>query len=166
MNFKDSKGRFRTRSLFWETNAVHLRDEYPPIYTLKDEDYLEYKSARKIYLEQRDPTEYRAAMAIVGSWAHWKHMLENCKWFVEKLDEWRDELEVLLRSEGVEGIVADSQSSSRSAVTSSKWLADKGWEKNDQRGRPSKAKVAKEAKILNRIDEALDEDIQRMRNFH
>jgi len=165
-SFKDSQGRFRTQSLFWEKNKVALRDEYPPIYTLKDEDYKDYKSARLIYLAQRDPTEYKAAIALFGSWAHWNHMLESCKWFVEHLEEWRSELEVLLRSEAIKGIVDDSESDSKSNVTSCKWLADKGWEKSDTRGRPSKKAVEKEAKIQGRIAEELDEDIARMEQVH
>jgi len=163
---KDNMGRYRTRSLFFETNAPHLRDEYPPIYTLKEDTYKGYKSARQIYLMAKDPTEYKAAIALFGSWSHWNYMLANCKWFLVKVEEWRAELEVMLRSESIDSIVADSNSDSKSAISSNKWLADKGWEKNDQRGRPSKAKVAKEAKILSRIEEDLAEDIARMESFH
>ena len=169
---KDSKGRFRTRSLFWETNAVDLREEYPPVYTLKDEDYKPegfketLPSARKIYLAQLDPTEYKAAQVLLGSWKHWQYMVQHCKWFSVKVEEWREELEVMLRSSAITEIANDSVANSRSSVASAKWLADKGWEKNDERGRPSKKVIAREAKIQGRIAEDLDEDIKRMQEFH
>ena len=148
-----------------------MREKFTPLYTLKDEDHevegVVYKSARNIYLAQRDPTEYEAAQVLFGSWRHWKFMVKSCKWFRIKVEEWRDELEVQLRSEAIREIVADTTSTkSRSSISSAKWLADSGWKTEDGRGRPSKKAVAKEAKIQGRMAEELEEDIERMQEFH
>ena len=162
---KDDQGRWRTRSIFFETSEPGLREQYPPLYTLKDEPHtiygVTYPSARQIYLEERDLTEYSAAMKLLGSWRHWKWLC-SVQWFQEYIQEWRDELEVILRSEAIRGIAKDASSESRTRITSAKWMAEKGWAKDDKRGRPSKKKIEKEAKIHNRIAEELDDDIERM----
>ena len=163
--FKDDKGKWLKRMLFWETAGTEGREQYDVLYTLKEEDFTDpdtgkfYKSARKMYIEIQDPTEYDFAMQLLGSWSHWKAL---CKvsWFKEHLNEWREELEIKLRSKAIKAMVSTAIHEGSKGTTAAKYVASKGWE--DNRGRPSKASVDKQARIQNRIHDEVDEDIERM----
>lgn len=140
--YKDTKSRMRTQSLFYETNYGKPKEGLEPIFTLKDEDHKGgdtiYRSMRSIYINMGDPTEYDFAMEVLGSWRHWKKLLDN-KIIRPYIDQWREELEIKLRAEGVRTLRATANDdTSKSQVTAAKYLADKGWAEK-KRGTPSKA---------------------------
>lgn len=161
---KDSKGRWRIRSLFWEMVTPAQRKEFVPPYTLKEEDFTNeegtFVSARAIYLAAKDPTEYEAAMALLGSWEHWKKLLE-VDWFVAELTKWREELEIALKSEAIAAMRLTAKTEGSKGTAAAKFIAQGGWE--EKKGRPSKAAVEKEARIQARIHDELDDDIERMK---
>lgn len=145
-DFKDPQGRRRTVSLFLETINFHTPLE--PIYTLREEEHKGKPSAKKIYLEQRDPSEYRAAMALVGSWEHWQKLL-NSKAIFAYIKEWREELKVILKSEAIENMHTIA---GQGNPTAAKWLADQGWDAEPKQtkkgvGRPKKEPVKEDPRV-------------------
>ena len=77
-------GRMRTESLFHETSRH--KDVLEPVWSIKQ--------AYAIYMDQ--PTEYDAAIALVGSIKHWRRLCK-CSWFMdgtvrfEGLHQWRED---------------------------------------------------------------------------
>lgn len=155
-NFKDTLGRWRTESLFIERS----HDSYPALYSLHSYDNRGYQSLKNLYLGFRDPTEYSVATKLLGGWEHWL-VLTNSKWFGSYVEAWRDELEVMLRSEALTQIIKDSASSSKSSKTSARYIAD-GDYKGKKRGRPSKVELEAEKKRQLNINERVKEDAERI----
>ena len=73
-DFKASNGVQLTQALFYEFN-----NRKAP-YTLKTQDYKQYKSVYQIYMNSVD--EYDACMKIVGSLDHWRKLCA-LDWFME-----------------------------------------------------------------------------------
>lgn len=161
-NLKDTMGRPLTQGLFLE---VGYNTQYA-VYTLDDEDK-EYKgktypSLKKLFLACGDPTEYTFSKTYLLNWQHWKRLNDN-KMLREHFDEWREELEVSLRSEAFLSIL-DQSTADSGGFQAAKWLADRGWEKQKV-GRPSKQEVQREARISERLDGMVMGDVERMSKF-
>lgn len=151
----DTMGRPLTQGLFLEVN-------YSPyaIYSLDDNDK-EYKgkiypSLKKKYIEEADIGEYHFATTYLLGWKHWLRMNEN-KLLREHFDEWREELEIKIRSEAIKTLVED-MSDNFQAI---KWLAEKGWERKTV-GRPKKFDLEKENNMRKRINEEFEADVIRL----
>lgn len=153
----DSTGRPITQSLFLELQYSPLA-----IYTLKDQDY-EYKgkvypSIKKLYLEAEDPTEYVFANKYLLGVSHWLRICDN-KMFTPHVEQWRFELEMKLRAEGVRQMIIAAKKGSQS---SAKWLVDRGWSSRGA-GRPSKDELERERKIQENIRSEFEDDIRRLK---
>jgi hypothetical protein len=152
----DSMGKFRTQSLFLE-----LGYGTEALFTLKDQDHEHegktYLSMKRLYLEFEDPTEYEFANSILLSWKHWQRMCEN-KIIRKHIDEWRDELEVKLRSQAIRDAIQEAK---KGHFQAAKWVADRGWS-NRGAGRPSKADIEQEKKIQSRINNEYGGDVLRL----
>lgn len=152
----DGSSRPLTQSLFLE---VGYSEE--AIYTFKEVDHFyngkTYPSLKRLFLEESDPTEYTFATKYLLGWKHWQRMNEN-KLLRKHFDEWREELEVKLRSEAVRQAIAHAASGTFQAA---KWVADRGWATRGA-GRPSKADQDKEKRIQEKIDEEYSGDVVRM----
>ena len=127
----DSTGRRLTIGLF-----VELADSasgIKPVFRLSE--------WKRTYVELADPTEYKAAQALIGNWQHWLALTESPP-FREHLDKWRDEVDVKLASEGVERLRKLAPKNPQAA----KWLAERGYlEKvGGKRGRPKKQEPNRE----------------------
>ena len=158
---KDTMGRPLTQGLFLE---IGYNTQYA-VYTLEDEDKLYkgvmYPSLKKLYLAAGDPTEYMFAKANLLNWQHWRRLNDNkvlCAYF----DDWREELEVMLRSEAIQGIIDDTANDG--SFQAKKWLADRGWVK-EKVGRPSKQERERETRIHERVNDALMSEVERMDKF-
>lgn len=155
---KDSRGYPLTQSLFLEINysdyAIWTFNDDPKEYNGKT-----YPSLRQYYLDIADPTEYQFAKQCTLGWDHWQRIVENVM-VKKEVEKWREELEVALRSEGILSIIDASESNWQA----SKWLVDKGWDKNKV-GRPSKSEAEREKRIANRVNEEFNADIIRMSNY-
>ncbi len=156
-SLRDSRGRFRTQSLFFE---MHTGGPDTAVYTLKARDHNGLPSARQLYLECGDPTEWQAAYTLLGGWQHWQRL---CKvaWFKPYLTEWREALEVKLRSQGIQQIAAIAGGKSPGALQAARWMAERGWEPK-KTGRPTKAEKEAELKKQAMIDDEVDEDLSRI----
>lgn len=154
----DSSGKPLTQSLFLEIGYTEHA-----VYTLKDNDYEYngklYYSLRRLYLECEDPTEYEFATLHLLGWRHWKRLCEN-RVVRKYIDEWREELELKLRCEGIKSAI---QNAREGGFQSAKWLADRGWEKRIA-GRPSKEEVKREKEFQSRVTEEYTADIVRLKN--
>lgn len=152
----DSAGRPITQSMFLE---VGYSDS--AIYTLKDEDYTYegkmYPSLKRLYIEEADPTEYSFAVKYLLNWKQWLRLCEN-KLIRKHIDEWREELEMKLRSKAVKEMIENSR---KGKIQASKWLADKGWAQRGA-GRPSKAEIASEKVFAARINDEYGADVIRL----
>lgn len=159
--YKDTRGRYRTKSLFkeWETHA------YPAHYTLGPEDDGKYASLRRLYLEIADPTEYQFARECLGGWDHHKAMLANCKWYREYIEEWRKELEVQLASENIKRVRKLAATVGPAQFSSVKYLIEKGWKlkvDTPKRGRPSKEEVQGHLVQTAKQAQQLEDDAERI----
>lgn len=149
---KDDISRYRTQSLFYENRL----DRYPFIFTLKDYDLVipeldtPVKSLKRVYMELNDPTEYQIAVNVFGGLEHWTN-LTSVAWLSPLIEQWRDELEVKVRSEALLQLRLQSDKSTSAA----QFLSKAAWK--DRRGRPTKAEkeaIAKrEAHIIDEVDE-------------
>lgn len=152
----DSMGKMRTQSLFLE-----LGYNEEACFTLKDEDYQyngrSFPSLKRLYLESEDPTEYEFATKHLLGWKHWQRMCEN-KIIAKHINEWRDELEVKLRSRAILDAIQEAR---KGHFQAAKWVADRGWSTRGA-GRPSKAEIEKEKSIQAKIDNEYGADVIRM----
>lgn len=152
----DTSGRPITQSMFLEIGYSEAA-----IYTLKDVDHewngKIYPSLKRLYLEEEDPTEYNFATKFLLGWRHWMRLCDN-KILRKHIDEWRDELEMKLRSRAVQEMI---QNSRKGKIQASKWLADKGWAQRGA-GRPTKAEIASEKAFAARVDSEYGADVIRL----
>lgn len=134
------------------------------VYTLKEQDHIHdgkyFPSLKRLYLLIADPTEYEFATTCLLGWKHWQRLAANKRIKVH-VDEWREELEVKLRSQGVKEAIKLASSGS---FQSAKWLADKGWSEKIA-GRPSKAEVDRQMKIAENVADEFTADVLRLKDF-
>lgn len=152
-------GRPLTQSLFLEIGYSQFA-----VYTLKEYDYpykgKHYPSLKKLYLSEEDPTEYVFAEKHLLGWQHWKKLQGNAQ-IMRHIQEWREELELKIRSQAIRDMMnlCASESGNFSAA---KFLADRGWDKKAV-GRPSKSDKEREDRIAQRVADEFQEDIARLK---
>lgn len=155
----DSMGRPLTQSLFLE---IGYKTEFA-IYSLKDTDHhyrgKVYPSLKRLFLAHEDPTEYDFAATYLLGWNHWKRLNAN-KMLTKHFDEWREELELKIRSQAVREIV-DLTAGEGGSFQAAKWLADRGWDKRAP-GRPSKAEQERDDRIEEHIANEFQDDVVRL----
>ena len=163
MDFKDpTTGNWITQGLFFET----ARTKEHVCYTLKDYDHeveidgelRTLPSLGRLFVECSDPTEYMFATTYLGGWKHWKRVQEN-KAIATYVAEWREELEIKLRAEGIQQIAEHAKTDK--GFQASRWLAEKGWEEK-KRGAPSKEEKARELKVQTQIEREVGDDLTRI----
>jgi len=155
-DFKDRGGRWLTASLFMETNKDESR--YPSIFTLSDEDRDGRISAKRIYMDANDPTEFLAAKHIFGSFDCWTNLC-NSPFFKPHLSRWRSELRVRIRSRSV-GIIEEAAITGKipaSQLAAAKWLATQEWEGNRPKPRQGPGRPRKVSDPESDLKEALSE---------
>ena len=149
-------GAVRTQSLFLEPTY----ETEVAVYTLKDNDHTYegkvYPSLKKLYIG-----EYEFATTYFLTWKQWQRITNN-KAFTAIIEDWRMELEAMLRGRAIATITDTMDGGGQSAMQASKWIADRGWEKRPA-GRPSKDDVKRETEIQNRISNEYSADIVRLR---
>lgn len=160
--WKNDKDVWLTAALFWDLQGLDSKENC--IYTLKDEDFQTEDgrtmlSLRNRYLELNDPTEYQFATKYFGSFRHWKKVAESPR-IAPHVEEWREELEVKLRSQGIKAMI---EKAADGDYQPSKYLADKGWELK-KRGAPSKAEKARELKVQANVADVVDMHWKRMKD--
>jgi hypothetical protein len=84
------------------------------------------EAIRELYFQIADPTEYRVALAVLGSTQDWVKMVE-VSWFMEPLAVWRAELRAKIKSEAIGRLMTIAGSSSSSALTAIKTLVQEDY---------------------------------------
>jgi hypothetical protein len=118
-----------------------------------------------VFLEERDVTEYKAALRLVGSWEKWCLIKRDWPAFVDTIERWKIELEQKLRSDAMQKLLAlldDSNSQTQASVA--KFIVQSQWDKKEV-GRPSKAEQKKAARELAKLAAATDEEAERIQQF-
>lgn len=155
---RNSYNQMKTQALFLEYN-YHRESTDPAPFTLQPTDYKGKTSLKRLYLDCSDPTEYEFAIRVFGDWPHWQR-LAGAPFFRPHIEQWRDELEIKLRSEAIRTV---KNASDKADITSAKWLAEKRWERTGgKRGRPSNEEVQREKKRLASIGAEIEEDAGRI----
>jgi hypothetical protein len=152
----DTSGRPITQSMFLEVGYSDAA-----IYTLKDQDHdykgKVYPSLKRLYLEEEDPTEYSFVTKYLLNWRQWQRLYDN-KLLRPHIEDWREELELKLRSRATKEMIKKAE---KGNIQASKWLADRGWA-NRGAGRPSKEEVQNEKRFQARVDKDYTADIIRL----
>ena len=118
--FKNNRGMFLTASLFIE----HNYDYSLAVYSWGDRDFKndkgEFPSLKRLYLEMADVTEYEFASTYLDGWRHWKTLLESpaCR---KHIDEWREELELKLRAQGLRQMIDMAQNEEKPSFQAAKY---------------------------------------------
>lgn len=126
--FIDGGGKRVTVGLFKEFGRPDMK--FKPWASLED--------WKQVFLDCRDPTEYKAAMTLVGDWGHWQD-IRNHPTIKPHVDRWHEELAVKLQSEAVVAMVGHAKQQGGTAAA--KWLAERGWAVEGSKkpvGRPKK----------------------------
>ena len=158
---KDAMGRYRT-NLFYEFN-IQNQEDYPPLYTMRENPWLGLPSAYQIYMYS--DSEHEAAMKLVGSWAHWKRLLASPSFMKGPdtgyqwigLEGWR--FEKRLREEAL--AYTQLKEAAENGNVQAQKLIYEG--RAAQRGRPSKEQVAQAAKDAAQHTKDLKEDLGRLK---
>jgi len=146
---RSAYGVLTTLNLFRE--LADSRVKFPPPFSIKE--------WRKRYIEIADPTEYETAMVLIGNWEHWQ-ALRGHQVIRELFDEWMQEVEIKLRSQGVRNLISVAGSTSPGSAGAAKWLAEGGFV-HDERLR-SKAGREKEERVLEDIRKRTADDAARL----
>lgn len=156
--FKDTVGRWLTKSLFYEANDYKIDSA---LFTLGDEDVtIKGKpliSLRKRFVDSDDPTGWAIAQEFLGGYSHWDAICNSASLRGE-VEKWQEELEVKLRSIGLANTIKSARAGNFNA---SKFLSEKGWVKRIA-GRPSKDEVTRELKVQTRLRDEFEDDLKRM----
>lgn len=161
-SFKGTSGRRYLKGLFFETT---LADKSSVLYTLKEKDHEGYPSLYRLYMECKDPTEYRFATTYLDGWSHWEELCQ-CTWFQPHLEQWRRELEIRMKSECLLRIMDEADNPlSKDRLRANTYLLEKGWAKptKNMRGRPSKQEIKEAATEMAREQEQISSDFERLR---
>lgn len=116
-----------------------------------------------MYMELCDPTEYLFANTYLADWQHWCTLCE-AEWFKPYVARWREELELKLKAEGLARIIQEAKEPGREGHSATKYLLEKGWEKDGRptKGRPSKEAIRTEAHRMASEASEIDKHITRL----
>ena len=157
--FKDGKNQWLTRGLFYELSDYTISDY--TLFTTGDKDITKkgkkLKSLKQLFLSVEDPTEYEFAIQHLGGWSHWKALL-NSPPVLKHIEEWREELEIKIRSQAIYRMVDHAKEGSYQA---DKFLADRGW-CSRKAGAPSKAEKAGYKKVDKKLADVINGDFKRL----
>jgi hypothetical protein len=136
--FLDRSGKRVVLGLFKEFARPDVK--FRPVYNLKE--------VKQLFMEAKDPSEYEAAMRIVGCWEHWNE-IRNHPLIKQHVDKWQAELAVLLRSEAIKQMQVHAKQPGGTAAA--KWLADKGYAEEVKKvGRPRKEEELPEDSVISK----------------
>ena len=171
---RDTVNRYRTKTLFLETNTLEVYGDgtvVKPIFTTEDFDKEEYLSFKRLYVEIGDPTEYRQAKILLGSVEHWDN-LKKCDWFTPLITACRKELANKLESEAFARIMSEGLAAKESGtrlqafktiLREVQMINEAGTGKAaSKRGRPSKDEIDANLKKLSEEERRVQKDYERI----
>lgn len=168
----DGQGRYRTRSLFWETRKIENEEIFEPLFTTKPRSHTvtsvdkkgltTYPSLKELYMSYHHVPEheYEFAMDVFGSWQHWIVLCTTSS-LREMIKEWRTELSVKMKAEAIRSMIVASKESSAVGVNAAKYLADEGYMPKKV-GRITKEEKLREIKKAAGVRDDLAGDMERL----
>jgi hypothetical protein len=160
--YKGESGAWLTEALFYNRmfDRPKAKWTYQPLFDLYD-NRPGLINCRETFVNLRDPTGRRWALAYLGDWNHWLRLIK-CPWFREAYDVWMAELNLQLKSEAIQVAYEIMKGENGAqALAAAKFIAGEEYNAS-KRGRPSKAEVTGELKKAVEILSQEDEDFQRM----
>lgn len=162
MKFRNNRNQFLISALFKEESKT----PDTVLYTLSREDEEGYSSLYKLYMEMEDFTEYDFANKYFESYQHWKLVCQTA-FFAQHIAEWREELELKIRSRALKSLINKSESSTEVAkyLLNNKWT-DKVHESNPNtnlRGRPSKEEIKGHLRVITNEAKQIEKDYNRIK---
>lgn len=123
-----------------------------------EEGTLDLEDWHKLFIELCDPTEYTAALALVGSWPEWQRFKKEWGVFRDEiLVGWLAEVEVKIRSNAIRKVIDSATTDTKAA----QWLAESKHVPK-RAGKPSKAEVERQAKIEAGVRNEVEDDVTRV----
>lgn len=135
-------------------------DKSRVLYTLQPEDN-EYPSLRRLYLEERDLSEYTFAMKYFYNYTHWERLC-NMEWFKPYVESWRRELEAYYQSLALSRLTELATLPNPQQANALKYLLEGKWKRKEP-VRKSKVVVTptvNKPKTIEHLD--LDEHYERL----
>jgi hypothetical protein len=114
------------------------------------------------YLALGDPTGYRAAIHLLGSWKHWEKIRDR-PWFKDHVAAWNAEIVASLNVKGLDAIVKAADRGDLKAAEYLIGYTTAGPASKPKRGRPSEAEIRRTAREMVSDDLELDEDAARIK---
>ena len=147
MIFKDTMGRYVTTGFFKETAGPN-----------KSFVAMTIEEARQRFMKCDDILGIDFADKHLGGYRHWK-AIQASPVMQPYVAEWKEELEIRLRSKQLKRIAVLSDEGQFQAA---KFLMDRGWEKRAA-GKPSKEEVVRETRVQSNIAKGFKEDFARIK---
>ena len=69
-----------------------------PSKALFDDGTYDLEEFHDVFIELEDPTEYKPALQLVGSWREWERLKREWPKLREHIADWNEELEIKLKS--------------------------------------------------------------------
>ena len=173
-SLRDTVGRYRTKTLFYEHCTIEVfGDGTPctPLFTIEDYTCHGLPSFKRLYIEIGDITEYDLAMSLFGSVEHWE-VLKKCEWFIPLHRACKRELMLKLESEAFKKITNEGLGAKESGTRLSAFRAilkevqDLDEEKHKlsktARGRPTHEEVTANVKKLSEEEKRVLKDYERI----
>lgn len=113
-------GRMLTVALFEEFQRDNV--DVTPVFKLSD--------WHRTFIEMGDPTGYKAAMELIGSWEHWQALCKS-PLFAAELEKWEQELDQKIRSDMISELMFKAQAPE--GTTAAKWLAEQKYREKKKR---------------------------------
>lgn len=165
--YKDTKGRWLTRSLFADHDYANP-DVIEAPFTLT-QDMPGKVNAHKTFVAMGDPTGYDWAIKYLGSYEHWEFLM-RVPWFKEWHQKASRELHAKMRSSAIKEIqdISRNAGSDSQRLAAAKYLAERPYEKSDidkkaaKRGRPSNAEKKGALNEAIRLDKETEADLERV----
>jgi hypothetical protein len=145
---KAERGRLPAKALFLQNNpeGVYDLDEF-----------------RRTFVELEDVTEFKAALALVGSWAEWERIKNNYSDFNTFISEWVAEVEAKLTSRALDRILQIASSrTDKNSFQAAKFIVTREYKKRAGAGRPTKAEKERELKQIVSVASETKDERERM----
>ncbi len=113
-----------------------------------------------VFIKCCDPTEYKAAIELCGTWKEWNRFKREWPGFNIILDVWLQEVEVKIRSDAVLSLISKAKNDPSSA----KFLAEGKYRDKPGPGKPPKRLIEREKSIKHKVTNIIDLEVERVLN--
>lgn len=162
--YRDKGNKLLTTALFLE----YSRNPEFVLYTLNRQEVDGYPSLYQLYMAEEDFTEFTFAEKYFESYQHWKRICSTT-WFTQYIADWREELELKVKSRSLKSLINKAESDSNVAkyLLNNKWV-EQAQEKNpvtNLRGRPSKEEIKSHLTLIVNEEKEIEKDYERIKGL-